>query len=139
MVLLRLVVNLFLLVGLAEGKLSGSYRPQDHRELQALEENHICTPFEDPQVQNARFSEDENADSDCDDNFCPGGCCRFHTQMLRCDESNDFPHQPVSVVRCVNLYCFVVARTSTPHNFVAASSTTTFYYSVSAMQILPGP
>jgi hypothetical protein len=145
MVLLRLVVSLFLLVSLAEGKLKGSHRPQGHRELQVLIEDHVCIPFEDPQVENAKGSNDDNADPECDTNDCSGGCCRFHTQMLRCDEVNDFRHQPVSVVLCcvvlccaMGEYCFVVARISNPHNSVAAASSKTTIYSASAMKILPG-
>jgi hypothetical protein len=103
MVLLRLVVNLFLLASLAEGKITGSYRPQGHRELQTLVEPSDCIQFDDSLLDTAFGSTLRGASPECDSrNACSGGCCRFHTKLLVCDEDNDIPHQAVSVVRLVN-------------------------------------
>lgn len=79
----------------AEGKLKGSV-DQNNRKLELLEWQE-CVPFDDPLVQQATGAVDNpwgTYSEECDTNECPGGCCRFHTHVLRCDEDNDFPHQP---------------------------------------------
>jgi hypothetical protein len=96
----RVIIGFFVLAFLVEGKLNGLYsRPQDQRQVQALEENHDCIDFNDKLVQDAKGASDNKIYSpECDNNNCPGGCCRFHTNVLVCDEAqpNDFPQQPVS-------------------------------------------
>jgi hypothetical protein len=105
---MRLIIKLFVLVSLVDGKLTGSYRPQGEDgkltgsyrpqgDRHLVEETKSCIQFDDPQVDNALGSEDKDASPECDNNDCSGGCCRFHTMMLVCDEKDEFPHQPVSV------------------------------------------
>ena len=40
------------------------------------------------------------------------GCCRFHPEILRCDEANEFQHQPVRIplsIRSVSAYLTVLS------------------------------
>jgi hypothetical protein len=98
MAVFRVIVGFFALAFLVEGKLNGLYSPQDHREVQdeGLLEKHPCLLFDSPAVQIAIGSTKKLASPECDANQCSGGCCRYHTQLLVCDEENDFPHQAVS-------------------------------------------
>ena len=66
-----------------------------------LVEPQQCVPFNDPRItaylnNPARFSY-MNYDPRCDTNNCPSGCCRFYTNLLRCDYSNLFKQLPVSI------------------------------------------
>jgi hypothetical protein len=56
-----------------------------------LEENKPCMDFTDPLAVASAAKPDTS--SECTNNQCGGGCCRYHTAFLTCDEDNDFPHQ----------------------------------------------
>jgi hypothetical protein len=96
MALFRVLVGFFVLPFLVEGKLKGLYNPQDQRQVQELEERHACIPFGDKALAGAFGSTAKLASPQCDTNDCGGGCCRFHSFLLVCDEANDFPQQAVS-------------------------------------------
>ena len=87
---------------LAEGKLNEPlFEEQIQRHRKTVEEWKPCVPFSDPAVQGATGAVDDpwgTYSPECDTNDCPGGCCRFHTHVLHCDEDDDYPHQPVSEI-----------------------------------------
>ena len=90
-----------------------------------------CVLFNDTRIKSylnnsARFSY-MNYDPRCDTNSCPQGCCRFYTNLLRCDYDNLFDTLPVSYFSLVvsldpclsilQLICFSfesVSATTTP-------------------------
>jgi hypothetical protein len=60
-----------------------------------------CIPFSDTLIQDfvtaSTYSSDH--DMECNTNSCGAsgspGCCRYHTNLLRCDLDDEFPTQPV--------------------------------------------
>ena len=97
MALFRVLVGFFVLPFLVEGKLKGLYSSQDQRQVQEqLEERHACIPFDNPVLASSIGSTARLASPECDTNDCGGGCCRYHTFLLVCDEDNEFPQQAVS-------------------------------------------
>ena len=65
-----------------------------------IDEPSDCLVFDSNLVQATIAKYDEDHDEICNSNGCGSfnspGCCRFHTNLLRCDEDNDYAHQPVS-------------------------------------------
>jgi hypothetical protein len=66
-----------------------------------LIETKRCIPFSDDVVKAAVITGPryENHDFACNSNTCGSvsspGCCRYHTNLMTCDDVNDFQHQPV--------------------------------------------
>jgi hypothetical protein len=56
----------------------------------AVTERRPCLDASSGIVQQSR---QRTTDDSCASLSCPGGCCRYHTAFLTCDESNSFPHQ----------------------------------------------
>jgi hypothetical protein len=54
-----------------------------------LEETKECIPYDDSRAVDSA----EKTEGDCQHNICDGGCCRYHSQFLTCDQKNDFSHQ----------------------------------------------